>query len=739
MPRGNTLQTTFTSGEQDPLLLARRDIKHYYNGLEKARNVLIIPQGAAVRRPGLRYRDTVRGILSQVDLSGGGVTVTAPQGGTAANAYDGDEATLVTGGAIGTVDPYVLVHVDLGSPSTVVFADVVLLSTTTALSNGAEDEWRIQYSTDNVAWSDFGDAFEGISDSGQTRRRTGSQAAQYWRIAKVGGTDGATDTASVAEFRLYTETATASESRLIEFEFSTTQRYMMLFTDYNMAVYKSGVKQVDVPSPYSSADLKTVDSTTNDITTINFTQNLDTLLVFHEDYAPRKFFRSGADDEWQPSDWTLNNVPQFDFGSGDENTWSATRGWPVSGTFFGGRLWFAGSRDRPSTGWASKAGDTEDFNIGTGADDDAIEFTADTDDVAAFYNVKAARHLSFFASSAEFYIPVSEDTAVTTDNLVLRRTTERGSKRGLRVFEIDGALNFIQLGGKALREFLFVDTEQAYQANNISLLSSHLINEPVDNGFRPATSTDEADYLLQVNTDGTLAVFCTLRAQEVNAWTLCKTDGNFKNVGVDRDVMMFVIERTIDGATVRYLEEFDSTLRVDAGTSGASASSASGLTWLEGETVKLIEDESIQADQTVASGSVTFPRAATTSYQLGIPFPDVTEDFDEDDDDYSIGAETYVRDMPVEPALPDGTTVGKKKRIVEANVICKDSTGFTVNGNPVAFQAFGSSLLDEAISEFTGTKVVEGILGWDDNGQLKVYQTLPQKMELLAIQKKVAV
>ena len=30
------------------------------------------------------------------------------------------------------------------------------------------------------------------------------------------------------------------------------------------------------------------------------------------------------------------------------------------------------------------------------------------------------------------------------------------------------------------REFLFTDTEQAYQANDLALLADHLIEEPVD-------------------------------------------------------------------------------------------------------------------------------------------------------------------------------------------------------------------------------------------------------------------
>ena len=59
MSRAVTLQTNFTTGEIDPLLTSRIDINQYYNGLDKARNVLIQPQGGVVRRPGLEYIGTI--------------------------------------------------------------------------------------------------------------------------------------------------------------------------------------------------------------------------------------------------------------------------------------------------------------------------------------------------------------------------------------------------------------------------------------------------------------------------------------------------------------------------------------------------------------------------------------------------------------------------------------------------------------------------------------------------------
>lgn len=755
MARISTLQASFTSGELDPLLAARSDVKHYYSGADKLRNVLPIPQGGAGRRPGLKYIDDVHDNISLVDLSAGGVTVTAPEGGTAANVYDNDEATVCTAvNNITTTDPYILVHVDLGAPTSILFADVVLLKLT---APGTTDEFRVQYSTDNITWNNQDGAYPAITDTAVTRRTTQPGdvhigiTAQYWRLAKIGGTDLGTNKASIAEFRLWEDAGVLSNTRLITFEFSTTQRYLILASDRNFAIHADGVHVADVPTPYTSAELPF----------INWTQSLDTLLVFHEDYPPRSFQRQGADDEWQPSDWTLSNIPTHDFGSGAEAVWSTTRGWPVCGTFFGGRLWLAGSKSRPQTIWASKAGGYTDFDTSGTAADRAIDVTADTDDVSAFYNIMPGPHLQFFASSAEFYIAVSASEAVTADNIVLRRTTKIGSSRSIRVFDVDGATMFVQGEGKTLREFIYNEGQQKYQANNMSLLASHLLRTPVSMAHRKASSTDEADYLLIVNSDGTLAVFCTLRTQEVNAFSLCETAGDFLDVGIDGSDIYFVVERNINGADIRYLEVFDSNLLVDCAVTetglGAPVSSISSADHLEAETVQVILDDAIQATEVVASGVVTFDRAAASSYQVGLKFPDVQEGeitrliangipeaearrrvFD-DENGAGIGLEDWIRTMKIEPNLPDGSKVGIKKRVVEASLELIDTTGVQVNDEFVAFQQFGSSLLDTAIAPFSGVKTVDGIIGWDERGQLDIGQPYPQKMLLAAIKMKVAV
>ena len=48
-------QSSFTMGEFDPLVKGRVDITQYQAGLEKATNVVCIPQGAIERRPGQQF------------------------------------------------------------------------------------------------------------------------------------------------------------------------------------------------------------------------------------------------------------------------------------------------------------------------------------------------------------------------------------------------------------------------------------------------------------------------------------------------------------------------------------------------------------------------------------------------------------------------------------------------------------------------------------------------------------
>jgi len=55
MARVRSQKTSFTGGELSPAMLGRGDLRAYLNGARALRNVLVLPTGGVVRRPGLRH------------------------------------------------------------------------------------------------------------------------------------------------------------------------------------------------------------------------------------------------------------------------------------------------------------------------------------------------------------------------------------------------------------------------------------------------------------------------------------------------------------------------------------------------------------------------------------------------------------------------------------------------------------------------------------------------------------
>ena len=70
MPKSKFMQSSFVSGELSPLLKGRVDLDQYYQGMETAENVLIVPQGGLKRRAGTQHVDTAENILVPFIFSG---------------------------------------------------------------------------------------------------------------------------------------------------------------------------------------------------------------------------------------------------------------------------------------------------------------------------------------------------------------------------------------------------------------------------------------------------------------------------------------------------------------------------------------------------------------------------------------------------------------------------------------------------------------------------------------------
>jgi hypothetical protein len=660
MSRFVSIQTNFSTGELDPLLRARVDLTAYTNALEKATNVVCQPQGGIRRRPGSRY--------------------------------------------------------------------------ITALAN------------------------------------SGAESA-------------------------------ANGVRLVEFEFSTSDSYMLCFTHNRMYVFKAGALITNINgsgNPYLSTS--GVGLTGATLANIVWTQSADTLIVVHPDIAPIRIVRGATNADWTASAITFDSIPKYaftvsvtnpagtltpsavsgkvtltasssvftagavgqyvnaspqgrakivkynsgtsvdaitefpffntsaiangswDYESGYEAVWSSTKGWPRSVTFHEGRLYFGGSKSRPSTIWGSKVGLFFDFEATEGLDDDAVEATLDTNTFNAIVDIISGRDLQVFTTGGEFYVPQSGLDPITPTNFFVKTASRNGTQQGVRVQQLESGTLFIQRQGKSLNEFAYTDTQATYVTQKISLLAGHLLKGPSRLALRRSVATDENDLLLMTNAnDGTMAVFSLLRAQNVIAPSeFITVDGAYIDVSVDISTIYTVVRRNVNGANQFYVEIFDNTLLTDSAKSGTGVVSTVTMSHLATETVNILEDGAVQANQVVpAGGTVTLPRATASSYEIGLP----------------IAVEA--RTMPVDLKLQTGTRLGFKKRIVEVNALVVNTQHMKINGTQIPFRAFGD-ILDEPVAEFTGTKTLHGILGYSQEAKITVSQDIPLKMTLLGMEYKVA-
>ncbi len=91
---------------------------------------------------------------------------------------------------------------------------------------------------------------------------------------------------------------------LREFEFSSEQKYLLVFTHRAIRVFRNGELQTEVASPFNGRDLAE----------LRMTQSLDTLILTHPDYQYRKLVRRGAHDRWSLDTVEITNPPSHEFG-----------------------------------------------------------------------------------------------------------------------------------------------------------------------------------------------------------------------------------------------------------------------------------------------------------------------------------------------------------------------------------------------------------------------------------------
>jgi hypothetical protein len=103
--------------------------------------------------------------------------------------------------------------------------------------------------------------------------------------------------------------STFTKFKLIPFEFSVTDSYLLVFVVGRIYVYKDGVQQTDING--SGNDYLAAAAITSDILdNLQYTQAVDTLILCHEDLQTKRLVRN-ADDNWTLENLPLTNLPKY--------------------------------------------------------------------------------------------------------------------------------------------------------------------------------------------------------------------------------------------------------------------------------------------------------------------------------------------------------------------------------------------------------------------------------------------
>ena len=577
------------------------------------------------------------------------------------------------------------------------------------------------------------------------------------------------------------------EGRMVRFIFNTEQTYIIYFRPGFLDILRDGIKVVeDFPTPYTT--MKMCDE-------LDAIQAADTMFITHGEVAPQTLIRDGSDSAWKLEEYVFlrkppydNIVPKYindntsqtvdlakddiilnegetpkffyksklartsvdlnieDYSDGTNwvqqgeggDAWDDTRGWPRVVTLYQGRLWLAGSKTFPNTVWGSRTNGRDDFTQGADADH-ALFDTLDTDQLNEITNLFTGRSLQVFTTSNEFY---NRAEVISPTNSQWSIQTGYGAKR-LRPILVDGATYFVDSSKRSIRSFLYNFDQDSYVADNITLISSHLIQDVVAMDSVTGTATDISDFVYVVNVDGTVAVLNTLKSEGILGWTQWTTEGKFLDVVVLEKDIYFLIERN-GGFFIEKLQEgsyTDHNVQVHDESADTSniVHGANNVVYGPSNVVRsLSKNLTIQTDFDAVFEDTYFSLIGDLNVLPKQKYTGVGGDNDFIIETAAFNIEVglnypvKVLTLPISASLKGGgATLNKRKRVTKVYLNIFESLGVYARNSNQADRLFIVTL-DSAAQPYTGIKEIY-LLGYNKLMDIEITQPDPLPFTLRSI------
>ena len=313
-----------------------------------------------------------------------------------------------------------------------------------------------------------------------------------------------------------------------------------------------------------------------------------------------------------------------------ETVFNTSGEYPAAVSYFEQRRCFAGTTNKPQNIWMTRSGTESAMSYSLPIrDDDRIAFRVAAREANTIRHIVPLTQLLLLTSSAEWRVTSLNSDAITPNTISVRPQSYVGASNVQPVI-INNSLIYGAARGGHVRELAYNWQASGFITGDLSLRAPHLFDtfDIVDMAYAKAPQP----MVWFVSTSGRLLGLTYVPEQQVGAWHWHDTDGVFESCTVvaegGEDALYCVIRRTINGASVRYVERMASrqfsdqadAFFVDCGAtySGVPADVISGLGHLEGKTVSILADGAVHPQRVVTGGSITLDIEAST-VQIGLP------------------------------------------------------------------------------------------------------------------------
>lgn len=315
-----------------------------------------------------------------------------------------------------------------------------------------------------------------------------------------------------------------------------------------------------------------------------------------------------------------------------DSFFASTGNYPSAVCYYEQRRFFAGSLNEPQNVWGTQSGSQSNMAYSIPSQDsDSLRFKIAAQNANSIKHLVPTLDMMALTASTEWRIFSSANDALTPSTLTIKAQAQNGVSN-VQPVNVNNYVLYAQAQGGHLREISYFWQSSGYVSNDLCYLANHLFDGKTIKDM--AFSRAPTPVLWVLTTEGVLLGLTYDPQQQLHAWHKHDTvNGVIESICTisenNADVLYLIIRRTIDGISKRYIEalhdrNFGDVLTeaffVDCGLTyrGAPVTVISNLGHLEKQTVAILADGAVVANQQVLNGQITLPYPASIVH-VGLP------------------------------------------------------------------------------------------------------------------------